>query len=112
MYGPRVFGVTALIAVAVAESGRRVRGGTRVFPIRTSLVAPLWVMERAITAWLAVGVRMTRGGVWYAGRRLKRAATPYRELVRRVTRTGPMNVSTLHPDRERLASHRDTAAAS
>ena len=94
MYGVSVFGIAALISVAVAESGRRIGGGTRVFPVRTSLVAPLWVMERAITAWLAVGVRVTRGGVWYAGRRVKRAATPYRELVRRATRTASMNEST------------------
>jgi hypothetical protein len=112
VYGVSVLGIATLTAVAVAESGRRIRGGTRVFPVRTSLAAPLWIIERAITSWLAVGARMTRGGVWYAGRRVKRAATPYRELVRRVTCTGPMNVGTLHPDRERLASHRDTAAAS
>ena len=87
IYGIRVLGIAALVAVAVAESGRRIAGGTRVFPLRTSLAAPVWVMERAITAWIAVGVRLTRGGVWYAGRRVARAATPYRELVRRAELT-------------------------
>ena len=83
IYGLKVIAIAALAAVAVAESGRRVGGGTKVFPLRTSLVAPLWVMERAITSWLAVGLRVTRGGVWYAGRRVARAATPCRKLLHR-----------------------------
>ena len=46
-------------------------------------MAPLWVAERAVTAWLAVATRVLRGGVSYAGTRIARAATPMRELRRR-----------------------------
>ena len=76
-------GVAAAVAVAIAEWGRRIGQGTKVFPWRTSLVAPVWLMERAITAWLALGMRLLRGGVWYSGRRITRAATSRRELIRR-----------------------------
>ena len=84
LFGAGVLAVAGIAAVAAAECGRRTKQGVTVFPLRTSLVAPLWVMERAISVWLAVGVRVARGGVWYSGRRLSRAATPYRELVRRL----------------------------
>jgi hypothetical protein len=82
-YGPRALIAASATAIAMAELGRRVGQGSTVFPLRASLVAPLWVLERAICAWLAVGVRVTRGGVWYSGRRLSRAATPARTLRRR-----------------------------
>lgn len=83
-YGIEMLAVAAGVAVAVAEVGRRIGQGSTVFPLRASLVAPLWVMERAITAWLALGMRLARGGVWYSGRRLARAATSHRELMRRL----------------------------
>ncbi|MFC0034001.1 glycosyltransferase family 2 protein [Micromonospora chaiyaphumensis] len=47
--------------VAVAELGRRRAGGARVFPAHTTLAAPLWLLERGVGAWLAVGRRL-RGG--------------------------------------------------
>ncbi|HUQ87485.1 MAG TPA: hypothetical protein VM096_08010 [Vicinamibacterales bacterium] len=87
LYGWWVLGGAAMLAIALAECGRRVGQGTKVFPLRSSLAAPVWVLERAICAWLALAVRVTRGGVWYSGRRLSRAATPYRELVRRLSTT-------------------------
>ena len=58
--------------VALAEVGRRRDGGVRVFPGRAVLLAPVWVIERAICAWLAVITRVVYGGVPYRGRVLKR----------------------------------------
>lgn len=66
-------------AVLVAERGRRRAGGGAVFPAGSALFAPLWVAERAVCSWVAVLLRL-RGGVPYAGARLRRAATPQRQL--------------------------------
>ena len=41
------------------------------FPASTSAFAPLWLAERAVCSWLAVGSRVVRGGVPYRGRILK-----------------------------------------
>jgi hypothetical protein len=65
----------AAAAVAVAEVGRRQAGGARVFPVDTPLWAPVWLLERGVCAWLAVGARVLFGGVRYAGGRLERAAS-------------------------------------
>jgi hypothetical protein len=70
-------------AVALAEAGRRRAGGRSVFPPDLALFAPLWVLERAVCSWLAVGTRLARGGVPYGGVVLRRAATPARRLRRR-----------------------------
>ena len=77
--------------VAVAERGRRRAGGSAVFPLRTSVMSPLWVLERAVCSWLALGNRVTRGGVPYRGGVLRRPATPRAELRRRYepTTTSP-----------------------
>ncbi len=80
---------TGAAAVAlVAETGRRRAGGARVFPVTASLLAPLWVLERAACSWLAVGARL-RGGVRYRGGRLVLAATPTSELRRRLAAQPP-----------------------
>jgi hypothetical protein len=63
----------ALAVMAVAEAGRRRDGGRRVFSSLAVLLAPLWVAERAVCSWLALGC-LLRGGVRYAGRRLRTAA--------------------------------------
>lgn len=68
------------IAVAIAEAGRWRGGARRVFPVRTSLFAPLWLAERAVASWLAVVARAILGGVPYRGRVLRHAATPMRVL--------------------------------
>lgn len=78
-------GILALLAsgiVAAAEAGRRRAGGRRVFPRSAALWAPLWVAERAVTSWIALGAH-ARGGVRYAGARVSHAATPLRQLRRR-----------------------------
>jgi hypothetical protein len=72
-------------AVALAEVGRRRAGGRAVFPVAGSFAAPLWVLERGVCAWLAVGARLRHGGVSYAGTRIAVAATPPRELRRRLS---------------------------
>jgi len=61
--------------MVLAEWGRRRAQGTRVFPFVASLAAPLWVCERAICAWIAVGSRIVLGGIPYRGRVITRAAS-------------------------------------
>lgn len=73
----------AVAVMAIAERGRRRDGTQRVFPFAATMLAPVWVLERAATAWLAVGARIIYGGMPYAGSRLVRAATPMRALRRR-----------------------------
>ena len=75
--------------VGLAERGRRRDGGTRVFECFAALAAPLWLCERAVTAWLAVGQRLFRGGTSYGDGRLARSATPPRELRRRLAGLAP-----------------------
>ena len=74
--------LAALVALA-AELGRRRQGATRVFPASSSLFAPLWLAERAVCSWLALGARIVLGGVPYRGTILHCAATPMRVLRRR-----------------------------
>jgi len=80
----RSIAVAALATVALAEIGRRVAHGARVFPAWASLAAPLWVCERAICVWLAVAARVFWGGIPYRGRMIARAATPMRMLQQRL----------------------------
>lgn len=73
--------VTSAAAVAAfAEIGRRHAGGARVFPASASLLAPAWLLERAVCAWLAVAARVALGGVPYRGVVLRHAATPMKVL--------------------------------
>lgn len=74
-------GIGMLGVVALAEFGRRRHGGAAVFAPTASLWAPLWLAERAVTVWIALGLRL-RGGVRYRDARLARAATPLRRLRR------------------------------
>jgi hypothetical protein len=72
---------SALAATIVcAEAGRRRAGARDVFPLTASLAAPVWVLERAVCAWLALGARLWLGGVPYHGGLLRTAATPVHQL--------------------------------
>lgn len=75
----RVLTALALVVVAVAETGRRRAGGASRFPASAVPLAPAWLLERGVCAWLALVLRAC-GGVPYAGGRLVRAATPLRDL--------------------------------
>ncbi|MGC4808592.1 glycosyltransferase [Micromonospora sp. DT233] len=75
----------AATVVALAEVGRRRAGGARVFPRTAALAAPLWLLERGVCGWLALGHRVLRGGVPYAGTRVARAANSPRALRTRRT---------------------------
>jgi glycosyltransferase involved in cell wall biosynthesis len=79
----RALGAGIALAVGLAEIGRRRDGGGDVFEPTAALWAPAWLAERAICIWIAVGRRIVLGGVRYRGTRLRRAATPMRELRRR-----------------------------
>ncbi|MFW6187556.1 MAG: glycosyltransferase [Actinomycetota bacterium] len=78
----RLAGLGVLVC-AVAEAGRRRAGGRRVYPASTVLWAPAWVLERAVCVWAAVGARL-RGGVPYAGSRLRTAGHSRAALRRRL----------------------------
>jgi hypothetical protein len=82
-------GPTALmvVGIAVAEYGRRADGGAARIPALGTLCTPVWMLERAVTAWMAVSLRLRRG-VTYAGRRIGVAATPQRSLRRRLAHAG------------------------
>ena len=69
--------------MAAAEVGRRRSRGAGVFPVIASVAAPLWVVERAICVWIAIGAKVLRGGVRYRGGRLRTAASTRRQLERR-----------------------------
>ncbi|MEO6209459.1 MAG: glycosyltransferase family 2 protein [Gemmatimonadaceae bacterium] len=77
----------AAAIVAAAELGRRRERATRFFPSSTPLFAPLWMAERAVCSWLALGARIFLGGVPYRGTILHRAATPMRVLRQRYAQT-------------------------
>jgi hypothetical protein len=85
-------GLAGLLAVSalVAERGRRVDAGAGHFPWSAALWAPLWLVERAVCVWIAVGYRLT-GGVPYAGQRLRLAAHSVRWLRRQAGRRSPLN---------------------
>lgn len=87
---PALLGFAAA-AVTAAETGRRRHHGREVFPFRTTLFAPLWALERALCIWLALALRM-RGGVPYAGTRIKTAAHSTAEL--RLRHKGKMRPTT------------------
>lgn len=90
--------VLAGAATALAEVGRHRAGGTARFPATAALLAPAWVLERGVCAWLALLLRAT-GGARYGGTRLPRAATPLREL--RARAATPTSIPR-HPHRHTL----------
>ncbi len=77
----RILAAAAFFTIGLAEIGRRKAGGSTVFPFVSSLLAPLWLLERGVCAWIAVALRL-RGGVRYGTVVLRDAATPERRLER------------------------------
>ncbi|UPO76536.1 glycosyltransferase [Arthrobacter sp. Helios] len=73
----------AVLAVGLAELGRRRNSGRSVFPASSALWAPLWVLERSLGAWAALYCRLT-GGVPYAGEWITTAGHSTRVLRRRL----------------------------
>jgi hypothetical protein len=80
---PMLAAAPTALAIAAAERGRRRAGGTAVFPASSSLLAPVWVVERGICAWLAVLQRLRFGGVRYGDSVIPLAAHSERQLRRR-----------------------------
>ena len=81
---PRLVPAAAFAATALAERGRRRAGGAAFFPATSSLLAPVWVLERAVCAWLAVLQRLRFGGVRYGDSVIPLAAHSERQLRRRL----------------------------
>lgn len=75
--------LAAAASVALAERGRRRSAGTEVFPWIASVLAPVWVLERATCAWLAVIQRARFGGVRYGDAIIRVAAHSSRHLRRK-----------------------------
>jgi Glycosyl transferase family 21 len=71
---PRVLLAEALACVVLGEVGRR-RHGPLPVPKTAALWGPLWLAERGVCVWLAVGSRL-QGGVRYNGTRVRDAAVP------------------------------------
>ncbi len=92
-HGLRSLAVPATAVVVVAEVGRRRAGGIRFFPATCSLFAPAWLAERAVCIWAAVGFRLVLGGCPYRGVPIERAASPVRELRRRLAGTPTVKAS-------------------
>lgn len=82
---PGALTLLLLAVILLAERGRRRLDGPSVFPASSALWAPLWVAERALCSWLAIGARL-RGGVRYGEHRMRVAAHSRRRIRRRISR--------------------------
>ncbi|HEX8770607.1 MAG TPA: hypothetical protein VF711_07560 [Acidimicrobiales bacterium] len=83
-FGARSLAGVATAVIAVAEVGRRRAGGARVFPKTAPLLAPAWLLERAVCSWLALASRMLLGGVPYRGGIVPLAANPTHRIRERL----------------------------
>lgn len=82
------------LAAVAAEGGRRRAGGRAAFPASSSLLAPLWILERGVCSWLALAQRRRLGGVRYGGKVIAVAAHSERALSERLA---------IPPDKSRSA---------
>lgn len=79
----REFGFVAAIgvlAVTIAGAGLVQNAAHRYFSWLSVAAAPLWLLERACSVWLAVLARLVLGGVPYGDTIITAAATPGKEL--------------------------------
>ncbi|MEA2212300.1 MAG: hypothetical protein QOF83_2248 [Solirubrobacteraceae bacterium] len=74
--------LAAATCMILAERGRRRSGGAEVFPVISTLLAPVWVSERAICAWLALVQRVRFGGIRYGDSIIRVAAHSTGQLRR------------------------------
>lgn len=58
------------------------------FPATSSLLAPAWILERGVCAWLAVLQRLRFGGVRYGDSVIPVAAHSERQLRQRLAQRG------------------------
>lgn len=79
----RLLGAVALV-IGIAEHGRRTNGGQSFYPRSSAAWAPLWVLERAVTSWVAIAVRVI-GGVKYGDGRVSSAAHSLSAIRRRLS---------------------------
>ena len=86
-HGVAAVGGIAVAGATAAEAGRRRAGGTSAYPPTAALWAPLWIAERSITSWLAVGARLAFGGVRWGDRRMALAANASGVLAERLRAT-------------------------
>ncbi|HZK51828.1 MAG TPA: glycosyltransferase family 2 protein, partial [Actinomycetota bacterium] len=75
--------------ILLAERGRRRADGAGRWPVAAALLSPLWVAERAICSWIAVGHRILGGGIRYGDARLKVAANSRCRIRSRLERSRP-----------------------
>ena len=76
----------ATASVLIAEVGRRRGRGAKVFPVTSSLLAPLWIAERGVCSWLAVLQKVRFGGVRYGDSIVRVAAHSRRHLRHQAAR--------------------------
>lgn len=81
---PALVPLAAGVSILMAEAGRRRAGGTAYFGPNAALMAPFWLCERMVCAWIALALRAVRGGVVYHGTVIAKPATPMAELRQRV----------------------------
>jgi hypothetical protein len=81
---PRGLVLAAGAAILVAGLGRARHDGREVFDRISPLLAPLWITERAVLAWVALARRLVGRGCPYAGTVIRRAANSPRVLRRRI----------------------------
>ncbi len=106
---PRHITGMSLVAIALAEVGRRRRNGRLAFGRSGVLWAPVWLLERAVCSWLAVMSR-AQGGVRYAGGRLPLAAHSEHQLRSALAhRRTPGSTDSRHQLSQRRRGGRTTA---
>jgi len=79
---PALIAAFSAAAIGAAFAGWTRAKGYRYFPFLAVVASPLWLLERAVCAWLALYERARYGGVRYAGRIVKHAASSSKELRR------------------------------